>query len=78
MTEKEANNKDLTINENYGGGCIVENYSGKIGTFGAAFAGKEELGKREWRSQPLISQPFKDKEEALKACDELIEITDCL
>lgn len=77
MTEKKAELNNLVINDNYGGGSIVENYSGKIGKYRAAFAGQTELKNKQWRSQPMIDLPFKNRKEALKACDILIDVTDC-
>ncbi len=46
--------------ENYGKGCIVADYSGNRGKFGAAYAGKDG----EWHDQPIGIEPFTDTQTA--------------
>ena len=50
--------------EAYGRGCIVADYSGKRGKYGAAYMGREGV----WNDQPIGMTPFatrKDAEEKL-------------
>ncbi len=63
MTKAEADKKGFSI-EQYGGGFIIADYSGKRGE--ASYCGKS----MQWTRQPIVFPPFfETKEEALEACD---------
>jgi hypothetical protein len=46
--------------EDYAGGFIVVDYSGKRGKFSAAFVGKDGV----WKHQPISLIPFETREAA--------------
>jgi len=56
MTEAELNKRDIYI-ESYGGGYIIANYSGVTKFCGIS---------KNWRTQPIVSDPFLTKEDAIK------------
>ena len=63
MTEKEAKKKGFSI-ENYGGGFIIADYSGRRAP--VRYCSKD----MNWSRQPVVHPPFfSTKEEALEACD---------
>jgi len=59
MTRAEAEEYGYAV-ESYGGGFIVVDYSGKRGEFGAAYRG---MGG-EWRSQPVVQDPYPTEDAA--------------
>ena len=70
MTEDELANGDVFIEE-YGGGFIIVDYSGRVASrFGIRFRGVSA----EWRDQPVIADPFPTRAEAIVAA--LAEIGD--
>lgn len=62
MTRTRMNEPKKYAIENYGKGCIVADYSGKRGSMGAAYAGRDG----EWHDQPMAAgrDPFTDAQTA--------------
>jgi hypothetical protein len=65
MTEEEASEKGYAV-ENYAGGFILCDYSGKRGSMGAGYMGADKI----WYSQPIrINAPFEKETEAWTCAD---------
>ena len=56
MTEAELNKENIYI-ESYGAGYIIADYSGVTKFCGIT---------KKWRTQPIVSDPFLTKEDAIK------------
>ena len=62
MTKSEAQEYGYAV-EPYGGGFILVDYSGKRGTFGAAYRGRGDV----WFNQPSGMSPFATEADAWAA-----------
>lgn len=69
MDKNELGNIGVDI-EQYGGGFIIADYSGKTPTqFGARYCGVD----LKWRNQPVVGQPFDSDADAVEAAGALFE-----